>query len=158
MSDKLDKSKQMTSGSKVSREQKLKEMGWDVSGDIPNQSGKSRLDLPVELKNELDSLGLVARFINARTYKEVGFHKSDWKPYAFNCKGKFPNMDVDGFYTSQDLILAVKPVEYNNAHRKFLDNKNKQLAKANETAAAELRSSLKSAGIDGVVTEGYEEN
>lgn len=147
-----------SSDGKVSREDALKNLGFDVGGDINFASKKSALDLPAKLKQELTDLGLDCRFINLKKFKEYGFHANDWKPYAFQTRGReFPNMDSDGFYKKQDLILAVKPVEYTKAYREHLARKNDKLAGINKKQAEEFKRSLKDANISSVVTDGYDD-
>lgn len=158
MSVKKDVSEKKVFGSKKDIDAKLKEMGWDLSQDIEPVSGKSRLDLPADLKKELDEAGLVPRFLNRRIFNDIGFHKSGWKPYKFETKGNYPNMQPDGTYISQDLILGVKPKVIQDAHRKQIAKKNEGLASVSKIQAKQIKEQAKEAGLSAEIHEGYEEN
>ena len=88
--------------------------------------GRSMLDLDPELKAELKEKGFEARWINYKQYKNAGFHKRDWKPYRRESQPKgtvLHNVDAEGYTFRQDLILAVKPISYVEAHRAHLRKK-----------------------------------
>lgn len=159
MSNQKPNDTKKVSGSKISREEKLKQLGFDLTADVGFTENRSRLDVPKDLIAELKSFNLAYRFINYRIYKETGFNKSDWKPYAFETRGKYPNMDSNGYLVSQDLILAAKPEEMRAAQRAHLDKKNRARGRVQQVAKEQMQQSLaqsgNSAGIR--VTEGFDD-
>lgn len=80
--------------------------------------------LDKELKAELESKGLVGRFVNIKKLEMYGGrHNSGWVPYKRESKdpmGIFGS-DPDGFVRrGMDLVLAVKPVALQKKHKKKL--------------------------------------
>jgi len=153
-----------TKGNKESiaaRAKRIKEsMGF---GEVPDDysASASMLDLDKELAIELKELGLVPRWINAKKYALHGFHKSKWVPYKRESVAIASNLYVtaaDGLTTKQDLVLAVKPAEWNLAHKKYLAKKAGNLKKSAETKAQDIRAFATDKGIDIKVHDGYEEN
>lgn len=137
------------------------ELGFGELDANYRPSGTS-LDIDPALKKELKELGLVYRFINYKTFKQRGFHKAHWKPYMRKSTpdgGAIFTVDPNGYTVHQDLVLAVKPVDWSVAHKKFLKEKADRLDNIQSTKAQELKSSLKSSGAtDAKVFEGYDEN
>jgi len=131
-------------------------------GEVPNtySTGASILDIDQALQKELKDLDLVYRFINFKQYKQKGFHQSKWQPYKRTSSatgGAVYNTDPDGYTVKQDLVLAVKPRSWNEAHKKMLQAKADRLAGRDAEIAKEFRDSLREAGISSVVKEGYED-
>ena len=132
-------------------------------GELPGSYALkgSSLDIDAALKKELGDKQFAYRFINFKTYKERGFHKSHWKPYKRTSTptgGAQYTVDPDGYTVHQDLVLAVKPLEWHEAHKQYLRGKAERIANPQKLKAQEFRESMKQAGVNSEVVEGFEEN
>jgi hypothetical protein len=121
------------------------------------------LAVDAEVLAEIKGKGLVHRWINASKYKQnFGFDARRWQPYKRENQGNsaFGFVDSEGYTRRGDLILAVRSVELNAAHKAKIERKNMQLsAGQNKAAADQLRQHLKDSGVtSSKVYEGYEEN
>lgn len=125
------------------------------------KAGASTLDIDQALKKELEENGLVCRFINFGQYKQKGFHPSRWVPYKRETAvsgGAVYTLDANGYTVKQDLVLAVKPKDWNEAHKKYLKDKADRLSGSDKEAANKLRESMKDTGYAHKVYEGFEDN
>jgi hypothetical protein len=127
----------------------------------PNELYGSILELPVELKAELDKKGLVARWINAtEMQRQYGFNKSGWRPYKPDMKLSITNGmlgDAEGYIRRGDLVLATKTKDEHTLHKKKLEFKASIYKGYNKQKAEELRSFMRGAGVKTKVVEGYDE-
>ena len=137
-----------------------KELGFVPLKEGDYMAKRNDLDLDPELKAELKELQLVPRWINFKEYKSKGFHRAHWVPYKRQSR---PNnstlfaISPDGYTTREDLVLAVKPDEWNRAHKKYLAQKVQRQSNPQEAHAAALRAHAKDTGYGVVVKEGYED-
>lgn len=146
-----------TVGGKSSLDKKYiyEELGFDRD---PSANRSSALELDAALKAELDSLDLVARFINKKQFRADGFHPRNWKPYKPRTSKSTMPKSADGYIEFQDLILAVKPREWNEARKRELAQKNGRLANTQKVMADKMRQEVEaSGGAAGGVTEGYDD-
>lgn len=133
--------------------------------------GASQLDLPPGLKNQLENLGFSCRFINAKQLSDAGgYHRNGWKPFRrkdFQENGKdVVQLDAsiwgnspDGVVQRKEMILAIRPVEMTEAHRRHIQAKTDRLAgNATKQAAESLKRTAKENRVDVQVHEGYEDN
>jgi len=154
------KSKATPKGGQKSIKEQHKDLGF-APIDLNNYAARrSALDLDDALWKELEEKNLVPRWINFNTYRKQGFHKSHWKPFKRNSNpsnGAIFAVGPDGLTFKQDLVLAVKPKDWNDAHRKYLKDQAMTGKKIAKVKAKELKDSLESAGISSVVKEGYED-
>ena len=140
----------------------IKDMHSDLGfGELPSSYSPvgTGLDIDTALKKELKEAGLVYRFLNFKIYKQKGFHQSHWKPYQRKSNpsgGVSFTVDPDGYTVHQDLVLGVKPAEWNKAHKEFLSKKSGRLANAQKIAEDAMKEAVAESG--GQVISGYEEN
>lgn len=124
-----------------------------VSGEKPMKNGKPALSdrdkyrqlatntgnvltVPDILVDHFNSEGLAFKWVSKRKIsKNGGFHPSNWIPYELSAdqKDKLPKTMLgntsSSFLERDDLILAVKPQELREAHKKELKDKtDRQLA------------------------------
>lgn len=123
------------------------------------------LKIEPDLQAELESKGLVARFVDAKKLYEMnGYHKNGWVPYKRDANAKLGlsdfkfGTDPDGIVRRGTLILAVKSVDQVNKHKAALELKANRGRMINKTKADELRDMVRSTGTKTQVHEGYEEN
>lgn len=125
------------------------------------------LKLEPALKAELEAKGLEGRFIDYKKLIEFGgFHKHGWTPYkrennAFESGIEFKTgSDPDGLVRRGTCILAVKPKEKVEQHRKYLAARAQRYNSLvyNKQKADEVRQFAKDNRIETEVTTGYEEN
>lgn len=144
-----------TSGGKKSIKDIHKELGFGPLAES-KKGGYDDLDIDVALEKELAELDLVYRFINFKTFKKYGFHKQHWKPYR---RASRPdnnvafNIDPDGYMVRGDLVLAVKPKEWNLARKKELAEKNAKKADAIRDKTNEFRQVVAKSGIGQMVED-----
>lgn len=146
-------------GGKKSVKQVHQDLGF---GDVPNNYdvNKSDLDIDTELAQELQTKGLVHRWINRTRFQKTGFHKNHWKPYKRESRpgGYVSNIDSDGYTIMQDLILAVKPVSWNDAHRQYLKNKVERQTNVQKRQAEEFKQFSEKSGLKTEIDTGYGED
>lgn len=127
----------------------------------PNEMYQSILELPPGIQEEIESKGLVARWINLTEYKrQYGFHRSGWAPYKPETALPATNSlagDAEGYIKRGDLILAVKTNEQQNLHKRRLKHKADLYKGYNAEKAKEIRDLMRNVGIKTKVVEGYEE-
>lgn len=157
--------KPVENASQVGSKKQISEIHAELGfGPVPLAYSPSTdgTNIDPELARELVENGLVCRFINAKEYRRKGFHPSKWVPYKRTSRprnGALFNVDPDGYTVNQDLILAVKPVDWNEAHRKYLQEKANRLVGAAQTEASDaLRKSLAASGLKSKVVDGYEDD
>lgn len=140
---------------------KAKPTGSDISmGSTLADMYMNPLKIDEELKSELRNKGLEYRFINMKTYKDMGFHRSHWKPYKRETAGPKDSgfgSDPEGYLRRGDLVLAVKAKEHAELHRNQLRLRAKLQSNPNKVRAAELKQMMQAAGIKGKVHEGFED-
>lgn len=161
----MSKSTNIKDMSEVGGKKNIKKLHEELGfGELPGEynAGASTLDIDQALKKELEDNGLVARFINFGHFKQRGFHPAKWQPYKRQTSatgGAVYTVDANGYTVKQDLVLAVKPKDWNDAHKKFLKNKADRLNGDSEKEAAEkLKASMKETGYDHKISIGYDEN
>lgn len=111
-----------------------------------------------ELQEELDAKGLCHRWVNQKQYVENGgFHRSGWRAYRSEKKDSSGDIgtNADGYITRMGLILAVKTVEEQQAHRARLARKNRDMASVAKSKADDFKKVARQAGA--TVDEGYED-
>lgn len=120
------------------------------------------LALDPELKQELESKGLVARFISVAKFRENGGnHERGWVPYK-RATMKAPQDDIfgsnpDGYIRRGDSVLAVRPKELNEKHKTYLRQKAAERSNPVASRAAEIRKMAQAAGVEMDVREGDDE-
>lgn len=130
-------------------------------GEVPGDYSARRNDLEfdAELKKELQEKNLVARWINYQKYQKTKFHPSHWVPFKRESTPK--NVALfsknEGYTVFKDLILAVKPVAWNDAHKKHLRDRAQRMSNPQALKTKEFKESLKASGLPAVVKEGYED-
>jgi hypothetical protein len=129
----------------------------DFDGFSYDEFFQNQLSLKSAIKDYLNEKGLDWRFINAGQFRSQGnTHQSHWTPI------KFENVEFgqnsEGYIHRGDLILAGRPKRMGVAHRKFLAQRNALQSSVNRSQAQQLRQSMRSAGVSGKVSEGYEDN
>lgn len=118
---------------------------------------QNQLSLRKDIKEHLNDKGLDWRFINSAQFRTKGnTHRSHWKPHQF--QGVDFGQNVDGYLTRGDLILATREKKITAKHKEFLKGRNERLQAFNRTRAQELKKTIREAGIEGGVTEGYDDN
>lgn len=116
------------------------------------------------IKQEIESQGMVYRWINAKIFQDNhGFDRRQWQPFKSklaSSSGSLGNSDSEGYIRRGDLILAVQSLETATRRRAILDRRKQALNSAvqNKEAARELKRTLSDAGIKAKVLEGYDEN
>lgn len=121
------------------------------------QAFKNRLKVPKAVLDEVDSKGMVCRWINFNEFRRAGgYHHNHWTPYKPETE---PGSDElggrdQGYLRRGDLILAVRTKELNEAHKRFKDQKNAAKRAYDKNAADQLRRSMP--GVK--VLEGYDDN
>lgn len=147
----------------VSGKKTVKQIYEDLGfGAVPKSysPNQSTLDIDSELKAELAGLKLAYRFINFKQFKDKGFHSAHWKPYKRKSStkdGSRFNIDPNGYTTYQDLVLAVKPVEWNDAHKQYLRQKAKKQSNPAKLKADEFKEHVKDQGISTKVDDTFED-
>lgn len=91
------------------------------------------LSIPESLKTHFKENGLSYKWVSKRRIaKNGGYHPSNWIPYEFTPEqlGQLPRQFTEGviskYLERQDLILAVKPSELQDEHRKNIQRKTAQ--------------------------------
>lgn len=136
-----------------------KSLGFDDLPDDYSPIGTG-LDIDIALKKELKQNDLAFRFIYFKTYKNQGYHKSRWVPYKRESEpshGAVFTVDPSGYTIHQDLVLAVKPMDWQHAHKKYLKQKAARQSNTQKIKAEELREHMKSSSAPLKVNEGYED-
>jgi hypothetical protein len=115
----------------------------------------NKLYIEPSLKAEAKAKGLEIRFINAKKLMEnSGYHENRWVPYLVE-KGtngtlsgfKFGN-DPDGVLRRGDCILAARPIETGDAHRKTLHNRASRYSQeAQKNAEKNFGEAVRKAGL-----------
>ena len=136
-----------------------KELGF---GDVPGQYVAKRNDLELDpaLAKELTELELVPRWINFQKYRQRGFHKSRWVPYKRTSSpgnSAVYSVDPQGYTVYQDLVLGVKPEDWNEAHKKMLRRKAQLYSNPQELKAKEFKEFTRANDVGATVKEGYED-
>lgn len=142
-----------TSGGKRSIKDVHKDLGFAPLEEA-NISGYDDLDIDHALKAELKDNQLAYRFINFKTFKRNGFHKQHWKPYRRSSRpdnNVLFNLDADGYTVRGDLVLAVKPYEWNDARKQELAKKNALKSGIVGAKTKEMRELAAKSGIGAVV-------
>lgn len=136
----------------------------DVSDMGIDYKEASILDLDPAIQRFLDGKNLAARWINGTKYtKAGGFNKDGWQPLkvADIPKEALQTMSLgfgtsgDGYLVRNDLLLAVRPKERQEAHKQMLARRANAQAGREQANAAALREHI---GRTGKVFEGYDEN
>jgi hypothetical protein len=120
------------------------------------------------LKKSLRTQNLGYRFIDAKRYYENGgYHPKGWAAYRVKTSPS-ATMDTQSFGLGRDpegvfrrgtTILAVKPMEQVEEHRRILRERSNRASKGvNKQKADELRQMARDADLDAHIQEGYEEN
>ena len=153
---KINKNDAPTINGKVNIKAIHEELGF---GDISATSGlESILDLDRDLQQELKDFDLECRFISFKDYKSKGFHSKEWRPYKRKSVpkgGAVYTIDSEGYTVKGDLILAVKPREMAENHRRLLKQKADRQNSFSEATEA-FKSSVK--GARHKVVEGFEDD
>jgi len=124
------------------------------------------LTISPELQKELDSQGLVPRFIDYKQIKDMdGYHTKGWKVYRKKKSDIIDSQEFklgsapDGIIRRGSLVLAVKTKEEASKHRRYLDERaSLQRSSFQKDAANKFKQDLKNARLDSQVIEGYEDN
>lgn len=87
---------------------------------------KNELDIPVEVRKEMEELGYVPRWLNAKKFEANGFHTSGWKVYHSEVAKTYATIDLkrgaspDGVIRRRDSVLGYKPKSANEAQKRKL--------------------------------------
>ena len=120
----------------------------------------SLLDIPNECKKELDSKGLVARWVDiVELNKNQGTHKRGWAPYKFDCKlpGASNPFAVnagqyDGYLMRRQLVLAVMLKEEQARNKTRVQLRTRMQADPAKLKKEEMKEYLRAGGLDSIVT------
>jgi hypothetical protein len=121
----------------------------------------SLVDIDPETQKELDSKGLVGKYINATKLRaNFGTDPRGWRPYKPDVKGSLANTfgaDPEGYVRRGDLILAVLPKEQHARLKAKVQYRTDMQSSASQRqkAAQELQQTVGSAAK---VKIGYDEN
>ena len=144
---------------------KVKNVKKEASPFNPNELYNSALDIPNDLRSELDSNNLHGKWINAIEFKRnFGFNRSGWTPYKAEKLSKAASADSlyggdpEGYVRRGDLVLAVKTKEEAAKQKRHLKQKAGLYKNFNKLKAEEMKQSAREAGVDAKVFEGYDEN
>jgi len=153
-------SKPVAKGGKMPLSQKKSE-----ASDLYFDEDPSILTVDPALKRELEAKGYAVRWINAGQYRNGGnFHKNGWQAYRPDqsaTQGALSfqyGISADGFIIRNDLLLAIKPIEHAERQRARIKQKADMMAGVEKRRAAELRETMRAAGLGTKVFEGYEGN
>lgn len=133
-----------------------------ISGGI--ESFDDQLAISPNLIKEIEEQGLVYRWINAHTFqRNHGFDSRQWAPYKMKNPiniGGLIAKDSEGYIRRGDLILAVQTEAVASRRKARMDMRRQALNAAvqNKEAASQLKKSMRDAGIQAKVHEGYDEN
>lgn len=124
----------------------------------------NRLSIPAEIQKELEEQGLVGRWVSGvELARNQGYHSKGWVPYKRKKSDKIDTAeflggkDVDGYVKRGDAVLAVKSVEAVEKHKAVLAQRSRQQLGYGKQQAAELRNMIKSSGMEGSVSVGYDD-
>jgi hypothetical protein len=148
---------------------KSKQVAQEESMEGLDFDFNDQLAIDPALKKEIETKGLVCRWINGIKYKaNFGYDARRWQPYKRELSGKtgaaennFGYADPEGFVRRGDMILAVRPAAIHNAYKERIASKNKVLSASQQKEAADqLRQHARDHGMGGAlkVHEGYDEN
>jgi hypothetical protein len=120
------------------------------------------LALPKELKEQITAQGYVYRWLNEADFRTNNMlHRSGWLPYNTNTQKSSKlrsQSDVEGLIRRGDLILGVRPVEFNKAHADAVRIKNKRMQNTSAIKADEFQEFANRSGVKAKVFKGYDEN
>ena len=133
-----------------------------------NIFGANRLDVPQCYKDEAAERGWETRWVSAKKLKENhGFHERGWQVYKFKSKpgdGILDNSefafgtDAEGVVRRGDCVLAVRPIELGNAHRRELEKKRKRYNNFGAEKKQEYKDFVKQTmGKNASAFEGYDD-
>jgi hypothetical protein len=123
----------------------------------------NQLSVAPELKQTLEKMGLVHRWVDyKRMVENGGAHEYGWRPIKRSECGTLdsvPNFggDVEGYFRRGSLVLAVRSVELNERHKAYLKQQARTTSQIQKTHAEELREMAKRSGINMSISEGYGE-
>lgn len=137
-----------------------KDLGF---GDLATEYGarSNVLQLDPALAKELEEKQLVPRWLNNKIYKEKGFHRSDWVPYKRESSPKnsvVTTQNMDGYTIYKDLILGVKPKDWNEHHKQVLMRKANSQNDVQKKLAEDFKDFSSNRGGGASITVGYDEN
>lgn len=133
----------------------------DMSADFMEMS---LLDVEPTIKNHLESKGVTLRWINATKFKASGgFNSKGWRPVRtsdipetiLQGTGAGYGATAEGFLVRNDMMLAQRPKEVTEKHRRQLAQKAALASGKTKDVAAGIKEGL---GKYGKVIEGYEDN
>lgn len=139
----------------------------EAASELPvtlDVNGDDAFSIDPALRAELESKGLAHRWINARKFKDnYGYDARRWVPYKRESKmpggyESFGYADPEGFIRRGDLILAAQPIAIAEARKAKIAARTAALAGHNKQAAADLKKTMKEAGLNAKVHEGFDEN
>lgn len=122
----------------------------------------NRLKVPAHIMKELRDKGLAHRFVSIKKIQENGgYHPMGWTPYEVEKPLTNPlTGQAEKLHRVGDLVLAVKPKDAFEQHKKWLAHKSQAQAGVQKKAAQEMRDRIKEgkASKHISVIEGYEES
>lgn len=123
----------------------------------------SLLDIPGNIKQELEAKGLEGRWISFKTYADnYGYHKQGWTVFKSDSStlptGVLQGSNPDGIIRRGDLVLACRTKEACDEHRQILQDRADRAKGYNKAKADELRQLAKENSVDAKIYEGYDEN
>lgn len=143
---------------------KEKEAASQATISASGESFDDQFAVAPAIKQEIESQGLVYRWINAHKLQaNYGFDSRQWQPYKMKNPinfGGLESKDSEGYIRRGDLILAVQTQEVAGRRRAITERRRQALNNAvqNKEAARELKKAMSDAGIQAKVYEGYDEN
>jgi hypothetical protein len=126
------------------------------------------LTVDPELAQFLQQEGYAYRWLNLKRYLQDGnSHRSGWVAYQLADEtisairgGTISfryGISPEGYIVRNDLVLGVKPIELQEAHRRKLSEKNRrQSAAVQQEHADKLREMVKESGVRARVEVGYD--
>lgn len=138
-------------------------------GDLlKNYFGTSKLDIPQCYIDEANELGCECRWVNSKKLKEnQGYHERGWRAYKFKSKPGDGILDSGNFAFGEDAagivrrgtaVLAIRPKEVGDAHRKQLHDRRERYKRFGAAKKNEFKDFVRGTlGKDAKIHEGYDD-
>lgn len=116
-------------------------------------SPRSLLDVPEDLKRELEEKGLECRWVDAKQMAEAGnMHRNHWEiyrrdPASISSEAKVFGLPPDGTIRRGTVVLAVRPKDLGQAHKAMLKEKADRLTTSVKKQGAELKQLARRANV-----------
>lgn len=123
---------------------------------------RNLLDIPEEIKAELEQKGLVARWVDSKQMADGGnVHKNHWQVYRrdaakVSSEAQAFGLPPDGTVRRGTLVLAVRPKEIQEAHREALQEKADSRVRSIKKQGRELQAEARRFGLNERVKDDIE--